>query len=295
MGRRSLLASLAIAALVAVFAATDRPVAIAPIVAVAGVAITEQLLGHWRLRRLRLTPAAAPTVVEGDAAVQIAIAARPRVRGIAVAMSVEGRARSVDLGRTRLTGDRLILPWSAAGACVIRSVTVTLEAGSVGLWPARRTRTLKLPSPVYRGPALVEPPVRPVTRPNEISNLRDYRPGDRSSRVHWAATARTGTLQVRAEDRAGADVVVVVDEGPGPRTSDDAWLRLAGGYISAQQRSGTPVRLVTRQDDGTGERIVDAYVRDTDDLLRRLAAVAPGPPIHIDDAAHVFSAPAVDR
>ena len=46
--------------------------------------------------------------------------------------------------------------------------------------------------------------------------IREYRDGDDLRRIHWPATARTGDLMVRQEDRpAKRRAVVLLDPAPG--------------------------------------------------------------------------------
>ncbi|GGU32233.1 DUF58 domain-containing protein [Lentzea flava] len=79
-------------------------------------------------------------------------------------------------------------------------------------------------------------------------SLREYVPGDDWRRIHWGATARTGTVMTRHvvvpdEPRQ----LVVLDTGATPysgRLFEDA-VRVAASFCVAAERSGLPLRLRT--------------------------------------------------
>ena len=125
-------------------------------------------------------------------------------------------------------------------------------------------------------------------------SIREYRRGDDVRKVHWRATARTGELMVRLEERPWrAQGTLLLDTRarghaiaparefprtvPGPRGDDcppaDSleWLIEAAASIGvALTRRGAAVRVVTE----TGE-LSPATGLGADQLLDRLAAVEP--------------------
>ena len=78
----------------------------------------------------------------------------------------------------------------------------------------------------------------------DVHGIRDWRPGDDMTQVHWRSTARRGRLVVleREEPRGGRLSLCVV----GPDGTDD-WEPLVGAVASlavATVRTGRPVRLL---------------------------------------------------
>lgn len=68
----------------------------------------------------------------------------------------------------------------------------------------------------------------------ELSHLRDWRIGDRLSRVHWAATAKTRTLLSRQyEDPAGGSCLIYIDCRTLPDSSADLLTECAATLLYA--------------------------------------------------------------
>ncbi len=63
---------------------------------------------------------------------------------------------------------------------------------------------------------------------SRLLGVREYRPGDELRRVHWRATARTGTLQVRLFERVALSGVTFALE-----LSTDAWRRVRSAHHDA--------------------------------------------------------------
>ena len=67
--------------------------------------------------------------------------------------------------------------------------------------------------------------------PSRLAGVREYIPGDSQRRVHWGASARTGTLQVRRDEPTGGRRLwVIVDVETAP---EDRWW--AAGDTDAQE------------------------------------------------------------
>lgn len=126
-------------------------------------------------------------------------------------------------------------------------------------------------------------------------SVREYRDGDDLRRIHWPATARTGELMVRQEDRpAKRRAVVVLDDrdatSAGPRTAGSfEWAVTAVASVCALLiRAGLSTHLVH------GGRCIEATSGepiDLEDLLESLALAEPSPR---DTLAHSLSI-AADR
>jgi hypothetical protein len=83
----------------------------------------------------------------------------------------------------------------------------------------------------------------------DITGLHEYVPGDDLRRVHWATSARTGTLMVREDaDPARAHLAVLLDDRAGsygdPGEFEDA-VEVAASLLRAAHDEGHPVRLRT--------------------------------------------------
>ena len=111
---------------------------------------------------------------------------------------------------------------------------------------------------------------------DEFSSLRPYVPGDRMTRLHWPALARTDTLVVREfVEPASGRLTLLVDLRPaahGSGTAEAAISRAAGLGVRALDH-GISVELCT----SSGERLeVIAGTTARVMLLRALALLAPG-------------------
>ena len=110
---------------------------------------------------------------------------------------------------------------------------------------------------------------------DELSGLRPYAPGDRLTRLHWPALARSGELIVRefVESEAGS-LTLLVDLRPAAHTGDSiehTIARVAGLGLGALRR-GVTVDLCTSAGDRV-EIAPDAAGSRT--LLRALALLGP--------------------
>lgn len=107
-----------------------------------------------------------------------------------------------------------------------------------------------------------------------VRGVRDYVPGDRPALVHWRASARAGKLVVKeVEEPVTPVLTLVLDLGTGDPAGERAAAR-AAWYLNEGLRRGSEVNLVSRE--STGPR--RDPVRSPDEVIRRLAAVVPGPP-----------------
>jgi uncharacterized protein (DUF58 family) len=106
--------------------------------------------------------------------------------------------------------------------------------------------------------------------------VREYRDGDDLRRIHWPATARTGDLMVRQEDRpAKRRAVVLLDtraEGHGGsgRSSSLEWCVTTAASVTAHLVEGAHAVHLLTADPGsdTGTRHDDTVERALDSLAR---------------------------
>ncbi|WP_243727403.1 DUF58 domain-containing protein [Actinocrispum wychmicini] len=79
----------------------------------------------------------------------------------------------------------------------------------------------------------------------DLVGLREYVPGDDLRRLHWATSARTGTLMVREDaDPARPHLAVLLDDRPDPVAFEDA-VEVAASLLTAAMAAGHPVRLMS--------------------------------------------------
>lgn len=153
--------------------------------------------------------------------------------------------------------------------------------GADVLWVHPRTHTLSpLPAGVvadFEGPLSESAPRGTIT----FSSLREYEPGDDLRQVHWASTARTGTLMVREQvDTSLPRATIALDTRPelwGPDAFEQA-VEIAASLVRCSESGGFPVALRVT---GGGER--PPGETGALSLLDRLAAVGVGPPGRPDD------------
>jgi uncharacterized protein (DUF58 family) len=76
------------------------------------------------------------------------------------------------------------------------------------------------------------------------ASLRDYREGDDMRRVHWASSARRGTMLVRSDERAGRRPATVLMDLPRDPTALEWSVSAAASVALSVLNSGHPVRLL---------------------------------------------------
>ncbi len=120
-------------------------------------------------------------------------------------------------------------------------------------------------------------------------SVRDYRDGDDLRRVHWPATARTGSLMVRQEDRpAMKRAIVLLDSresvhGPTISPSLEWAVTMAASVVAHTERQGYAVHLITASPDpGIGQE-----TNRTATSLEALALVTPGPDEDLAGVLHL--------
>jgi uncharacterized protein (DUF58 family) len=126
----------------------------------------------------------------------------------------------------------------------------------------------------------------------DLVGLREYVPGDDLRRLHWATSARTGTLMVREDaDPARAHLLVLLDDDPASYADADLEdaVEVAASLASAAAGSGHPVRLRTL----SGQLEVSVPDATASDLVAALATL--GEPAGRGTVGAASGAPAADR
>ncbi len=96
------------------------------------------------------------------------------------------------------------------GPAAFRNVPVIETSGaSISVYPRLLSaRDLDIPSSRWQGDLIVRRWIAPD--PYLVAGIREGRPGDPRRDTHWAATARTGRLQVKVRDHTSAPKLLVV-------------------------------------------------------------------------------------
>jgi uncharacterized protein (DUF58 family) len=125
-----------------------------------------------------------------------------------------------------------------------------------------------LPSGVRRGQVGADERVE--RGGTDLVGLREYVPGDDLRRLHWATSARTGTLMVREDaDPARPHLAVLLDDRVGSHPDADGFedaVEVAASLLSTAVGAGHPARLLS------ASGAIDLEVAgDTDHVLAALA------------------------
>jgi uncharacterized protein (DUF58 family) len=197
---------------------------------------------------------------------------------------------------SRPEGDTTVIP---AGKAVLVSVTppsrgvlpsvrVRLAtAAPLGLVWWSVDRVVKLPRTIEISPRLGHGPVmgsesigneeghgHPViASTGELRGVRAYQHGDSRRRVHWRATAHTGSLMVRETEELPDNPVTIVAELPDDPAQAEQTSAEVMGAVADLLTTGKRVILETVE---PGER-VSALVSDVRHAGRRLARSRPNP------------------
>lgn len=250
--------------------------------AVFGILLVGLLAPAAILHRLRVTLVCAP--VDGAAGTPLVIelqsSGRARVRPI------EPPGGECFIGRTKteIQGHVTVLP--AHRGFHEEVVLEVSTAAPFGLqWWSRRM-TFRLPAALHISPRLGQPIRMPSlvdersgslgrvlpAESGDARGVRDYRPNDRRSRVHWVASAHTGRLMVRDLEQPSTQPITLkvnlpLDDEAAERTAESA----LGTVLNLLDRA-IPIVLAT--DEGTGT--VVGPVADRREAGRRLARATPG-------------------
>lgn len=137
-------------------------------------------------------------------------------------------------------------------------------------------------------------PHRVALHGEDDQSIREYRDGDDLRRIHWPATARTGDLMVRQEDRpAKRRAIILLDTragahgGTGVSGSLEWVVTMAASAMTHLLDSGFAVHLLTpdpSQESGVREDV------DLDHGLETLARTTASPDGGIDGLLHAATA-----
>lgn len=283
----------------------ERPVALGPVLAIAGLAAFDAGLSARALRNRLFSASLDSPPVSSQ---------QPFVVTVVAPSGADILLRPVGLGFDEPPGpdDWLVLPGDTTVAEVcfpdgrtgVGSALRWITSVSIfGFVMASRVDTFRTGIPLRRGPDPLVCAVPPMGRDSR-SQLREYRPGDRPSSVSWSATARTGQLHVLDAADDGDEEVIVVVELAGPteialaQPLVDAVLGQAAhllntlieqgstvvvrthGVSLATMRSGTTEHWQAGSSPEAAAAVIaglhDALVTDRQGVAQRLALTAAG-------------------
>lgn len=230
----------------------------APVDATAGTPFGIDLVTNAAVILTPLRPEGEPTAAPFRGA-HVALVACPRRRGTFCALEIQA-STSFPFG---------LLTWS-------KGLVVDLPSR---IHVAPRTGTpLVLGDVATRGSS----PGRRALRPGqsgELRQVRDYRPGDRRARVHWPASAHSGSLVVRVEEEPfePSQVLLVADLPADPEAAE---LRAESllATVLLLFRMDVAVLLETVEEDGTTQRSVVSGPLETRRRLARCVARSDATP-----------------
>lgn len=170
-----------------------------------------------------------------------------------------------------------------AGLCGLAASTVQV-AGVAEVRVVPRVLAARVTSPTLRA-SLPGPQAAAELGGTDLAALHPYVPGDDLRRLHWATSARTGTLMVREDEEPGrARVLVLLDDSAGGADPDlfEECVDLAASLAAAALREGAVLRLATTSgrldtEEADPPRGVAAVDRVGTDVLALLAAVDQQP------------------
>ncbi len=214
----------------------------------------------------------------GDATVGLPLAIDVVSRGPG---GVKAAVPALDAGWFRLGSGELSVVPERRG--VLESVAVELRCASpLGMWPWRRRIVVTLDHALCIAPRALDVALSVdadvLHRGDELTRgVRPYDAGDALRDVHWPATARTGTMQVREREvHERAIVHLVVDLGAPDALTDErveeraSWAAGAGLDLL---HAGRELMVHTNE----GGATVSGPVRTRLELGRRLARATTGP------------------
>lgn len=112
-----------------------------------------------------------------------------------------------------------------------------------------------------------------VMDPAAASGIREYEPGDRVSRIHWSAFARTGDLYTKEfEDRRSQDLFLILDGRPSG--TFEAQVSLAASLLKLSVENRAVAGFVTLGPAGAAFPLVEG-LEGHHDVLRHLARFHP--------------------
>ncbi len=260
-----------------------------------GTLLSGLILPGRMLRGIEVERRAPAEVVQGEEAF-VDLIVTNRAGGVRLGLTIDDpHVARTSLYLTKVSpGERveLVTVRPARKRGVQEASEVTLRsAAPFGVAERRRTlvvagSTIVLPAVVRLGPL---PFLASASEPSRSSRsiahrgsgpeylgIREYRPGDSPRHVHWASTARTGTIMVRElEEERSRRVAIVVDtltdvgeEG----TPLDACCTAAASIARVAFAEGHGMRMIAA---GPGRSVDVSDDVDEGSLHRRLAAIQP--------------------
>ncbi|OLF10372.1 DUF58 domain-containing protein [Actinophytocola xanthii] len=181
-------------------------------------------------------------------------------------------------------GRHLLPPLAVGHADPLRLCQVVRTGGAEAVLYVHPTVHQVAPMPLG-GPRDLEGPTSASSPQGGVAfhSLRDYQPGDDWRRIHWASTARTGTLLVRynvVPDEPHHLVVLDTSEKPYDDAFEDAFedaVRVAASVCDASARAGFSVTCRTTGHPAEADGHVPPAASAVTSALDVLSAARPSP------------------
>ena len=283
---------------VSVFISGTARIAIGFFVPLSAALIIDLYLSWLNLSRQSVSLLASRHTAESPAGIPLRVASTGGTRPVRVTMAFPG-------GEDHVVGlhdetETIQLRHRDSGATDF--VRVNINCTVLGLSTAHRWQTHSM-AMLHWAPAPETDRIPTPDALDEVARLREYVPGDRMSRVSWPVTARTGQMHVRASGVGHEEITLIVNPGPADPThaGPARAMQLATTLASQLLEDGHQVRMVTTELDPEHRSalrqaavndprsapevpaptltIVDQFLTDEQDVLRRIALAQPGPVI----------------
>lgn len=302
-------------AVLIIWVATVRRLAVGFLIPIAGVAVLDAVLAVRAVRGRQVRISAVRSVAASPDTITLRVTSDPAAGPAKLLLGPMQRDETA-IPYVLTAAHSGVVPWTEGIPYVAFAVRCLIESTRFGLVIARRYTVDELPAGAWRigppvGITIDEPPAG-----EELTRLREYVPGDRLSRVSWPTTAHTGRLHVRAEEVDPGETVVVIDCGTTVAEAETA-LRFAAGVIGRLLDDGVVVRLITLThgsgfyrdvaelmlaapgrspaliydevwaSSGDAATVVDGWVSSREEMIRRLAVAECGPPLPSPGGPHL--------
>ena len=259
-----------------------RVVSVGALYALAILMVADCLISFWCLSRRPVRVHATKTVVVSPERLRFELEAPPGWSDLRIVLRrFSITDRDSEFATLARTDESQPLEMSDGGTHQAGFVRFLTETSFLGLVAARRWATQVTPT-LHRMGEPIEEDVD-IASTDDRGRIRSYLPGDRMGSVSWGASARTGSLHVRAPAHDLDEITLVVDIGTDLAFEDGVNLAnpiLARAFAVGQEllATGRTVRVITNRVTPVAiQHELDASLRNPrNPKLRGLEFAPPG-------------------